>query len=557
LNKLIALPFLLLPLAHSKLFANPFFTTKWALLYGFALIYGLILLFKGINLPKIGKKEAIVLSSFAGLSALSMLINHTGFYEKVLLDISCGLIIALFGYKFFDKKDPKILKYIHNSASLSAAIILFQRIFFLYGVDFMKILYKLPGRESFTGNPKLTSQSLGFLIAFQIGTIKHARFKYLSYILIGSEAIYLLSTRGKASIFALTFYAMAFLLLRYKPFDIARKIGARVLVAFLIVGALGIGFNLSKIYNSQTQSFDKVELIKTDLNYLRSFYDRVNLLYSSLLLIKDHPVVGVGPSRFADSFPPYQAKLIHNFSETQMWYANNPHNGYLEIIAEYGFPAGLLFLFSLMFFSRKTFENLSSLKDDQLLKFLWPITWYFSIEALFHFPMERAFPFFIFCILLGIALHYYIEKDKPVVIAAKYGAIPMLLVIVGISFYSTQFYRSYHMFLKHFKDPKKLEVACRIFPSNWKVCGHSADMSLQKKDLRTAIQKYHKNLESMPNHLPTLAGIAHAYGFIRKYKESCIYFNKYQVLLRNWKSKYWKKHKYSCQRARIRDNLPN
>ena len=81
-------------------------------------------------------------------------------------------------------------------------------------------------------------------------------------------------------------------------------------------------------------------------------------------------------------------------------------------------------------------------------------------------------------------------------------------------------------------------------------------MSLQKKDLNGAIKKYHKNLGTMPHHLPTLAGIAHAYGFAKNYPKSCHYFNEYQKILKEYESRYRKKHLYPCHTGKMKAYAP-
>ncbi|HVS02033.1 MAG TPA: O-antigen ligase family protein [Thermoanaerobaculia bacterium] len=68
----------------------------------------------------------------------------------------------------------------------------------------------------------------------------------------------------------------------------------------------------------------------------------------TLQLIGDHPLAGIGPGMYRWRFRPYQTEQLKNLYD-------HPHNDYLEVAAEWGVPAALLFWgFVLWRFTRAT-----------------------------------------------------------------------------------------------------------------------------------------------------------------------------------------------------------
>lgn len=63
---------------------------------------------------------------------------------------------------------------------------------------------------------------------------------------------------------------------------------------------------------------------------------RVSLLQGSLAIFKDHPILGSGPNTFSTIYHAYQQQVGY--------YSINPHNYYLQLLAEVGLAGALAFL---------------------------------------------------------------------------------------------------------------------------------------------------------------------------------------------------------------------
>lgn len=82
-----------------------------------------------------------------------------------------------------------------------------------------------------------------------------------------------------------------------------------------------------------------------------TYGDRMHVAYDSLLILRNHPILGTGLGSFGSVFPAYQS-----FPTNQLYpYA---HNDYAQALAETGAVGALIILWSLILFFRLAFRNL-------------------------------------------------------------------------------------------------------------------------------------------------------------------------------------------------------
>ena len=134
--------------------------------------------------------------------------------------------------------------------------------------------------------------------------------KWIIVISVISIAIVLSNTRGVWLGAAAGFVFIAAAL--------PRRVVATVLIPVVIAGLLASPF----IYRRVRMSFDK----ELATNYSRGAY-----LSVGTQMIKDHPLLGVGPERVDDEFPKY-----YKDAQPETFYFGHLHNNFLQIGAERG-----------------------------------------------------------------------------------------------------------------------------------------------------------------------------------------------------------------------------
>jgi O-antigen ligase len=88
--------------------------------------------------------------------------------------------------------------------------------------------------------------------------------------------------------------------------------------------------------------------------------DRVAMIYSGIEMVRDHPLTGVGPDMVKHVYPEYR----------QTWAVNplNPHlhNVPMQIAAERGLPALIIWLVFIGYVARDLFKRLSQSRHPSL-----------------------------------------------------------------------------------------------------------------------------------------------------------------------------------------------
>ena len=138
----------------------------------------------------------------------------------------------------------------------------------------------------------------------------------------------------------------------------------------------------------------------------RLLEDRYYHWGNSLMMIKDNPVLGVGLGNWRFSYPLYAASFKRDRLQNYKMQVRKVHNDYLQLAAECGIPALLLFLF---FWVRQFYLLCYSTRgSDDAEDWRLPLSaslLAFSVIMFFSFPMQMAYSrmFCFFLLALGEA----------------------------------------------------------------------------------------------------------------------------------------------------------
>jgi O-antigen ligase len=129
-----------------------------------------------------------------------------------------------------------------------------------------------------------------------------------------------------------------------------------------------------------------------------SLDERTQLWSKTMLVIKDHPIIGCGAGNWQFNYAKYSIKGIANLEKGIT--AQHPHNEVLSVWAETGtiglFSVGLM----LLFLVRHTYYSLRQKPDSEVLIFAAFFVG-LIVEACFSFPKERLITLSLAAILLA------------------------------------------------------------------------------------------------------------------------------------------------------------
>jgi len=318
---------------------------KWPAIYLSA--SALLLYFNKMDLkvPKLGHIYSIIFA----LLVIGFLHSETypGHYQSHITDWLCFFIIMLAG---FNSKNMQSLSKINKVATICCFALGLYQYYFKDGFPY-----------SILGHANLTSEFLGVSLLIQ--------FASYSYALIPFTIAHIFILYCRSVWVALLFSLPLFIYMAKIPI---KKVFPQFGKAIIIIAILTLskGSELTSQPGKYSVGMSKKE--STEI--------RLTRWENTINMIKQNPF-GVGPGNFEWGYSPY-AK-----GDPELKPRNNiesPHNGYLELIVEWGFPAAILFLVGLFLVLKKIYWY----------GFGLCVVIYFMIDAFFSFPMMLGFPFF-------------------------------------------------------------------------------------------------------------------------------------------------------------------
>lgn len=400
----------------------------------------------------------------------------------------------------------------------------FLKNFFLWQVPIIVLIFsKLLHHELFVktlarpffGNPNITGN---FVVISIISLLFFINFKpspllkklALLYLVIGGYVIFSLGARGALLGLLAGLVVFSFIKWDFKKIYSGLKTQQKGLfwVSMLIMASLA--------------SYALFKKGATSLEYRYQFWR------NTLCLIKDYPL-GVGPGSFEYVFQLYNGRCYPSVENAEGYLVRNPHNIFLEFIAEIGF-AGALCLFTLLFF---IFKNAWSLRKSKPHEALWVLSMgaLFVVQGFFEFPQDTPYTYFILSILIGFAFALLPSKanlQSSYLRVVSFAASLLVLLIFSMKGYSDYLTK----FPGNTQEEKlaRYQGACAIDKENWRACAHASLILLELGE----IEKTEKIISEIEQRLGSHHSILHLRGSVAEKKgdfaTACSEFKKYHAL---------------------------
>jgi len=326
----------------------------------------------------------------------------------IILKLFLSYVFAIIVIQFVIQEGYKSLlnSFIYFSLFLSA--IYFYQIITNYS-DIMSIKsewkrnYKFDAIAATMGHKNLLS-SIQFLmlpILIYILTIGKRVLKILSGLAILLILITIFQTQTRAVLFAVGIFSVSLFLLNKTNLHKKHFIG-------LLVGAvllLGTGYAIMK-YANRYDAF--IGEINRTLNFTSD--GRYKLYNSSLQLIADNPILGVGPGN-------WKVKVWQYGLYFESWgnsFAQRPHNDFLWVFAEGGIFAGLSYILIFLILLRDSYYLHKNRKEEDgiFYSLLFSCFLGFGFISFVDFPLERFSHNIIFFTLASFVIAGRIKTAK-------------------------------------------------------------------------------------------------------------------------------------------------
>ena len=336
---------------------------------------------------------------------------YNGFSSEsiyIILKLFLSYVFAIIVIQFVIQEGYKSLlnSFIYFSLFLSA--IYFYQIITNYS-DIMSIDSEWKRNKEFDllsatmGHKNLLSSIQFLMLPMLIYTITIGKkvLKILSGLAILLILITLFQTQTRAVLFALGIFSLSIFILNKTKLHKKHFIG-------LLLGAvllLGSGYAIIK-YTNRHEAF--VGEINKTLDFTSS--SRYKLYNSSLKLIAEQPIFGVGPGNWKIDvweYGLYEGTLGKSF-------AQRPHNDFLWVFAEGGFIAGIAYLLFFLILLRDSYylhKNRTE-EDGIFYSLLFSCFLGFGFISFVDFPLERFSHNIIFFTLASFIIAGKIKTVK-------------------------------------------------------------------------------------------------------------------------------------------------
>jgi O-antigen ligase/Tfp pilus assembly protein PilF len=369
--------------------------------------------------------------------------------------------------------------------------------------------------------------------------LKSKFWKVLGVLSIVLSLIIFFIVQSKAVIIALVIGLFSFMFLNtksVKQFSIATAvIGVFVLSVFFGLGQLGLRDNL-------VSEFDKLSNINEQLsNKNRSTGARYFLYKNTVEIIKNNPVLGVGPGNWKIEIP--KAGLYLTKGERGNNIVQRPHSDFLWVMAEGGILAGLLYIFLFLLVLRDSYRLAKEADGKERMFYsaiFATIMGYMFISSV-DFPMERVAHNVLFYLLIAVVVSARLKNtknntfnyQKPIRIACV--LVALCASFVGYARHqgeihatAAKLYKGKSHWQRIIKEVDKAykpgiyEIDRSSTPLHW--YSGVAKFSLGKQD--AAFKDFKQAYELNPNHLHVLNNIATCYELKGDRSKAIKYYNK-------------------------------
>ena len=226
-------------------------------------------------------------------------------------------------------------------------------------------------------------------------------FKILSVVAVFLILITFFQTQTRAVLFALGIFIVS--LFALNKANLNKKYIVGILISAVLL--LGSGYSIMK-YTNRYEAF--VGEIEKTLDFTSS--SRYKLYDSSIQLISEHPLFGVGPGNWKIDIWEY-GLYVGTWGKS---FAQRPHNDFLWVFSEGGFIAGLCYILIFLILLRDSYYLHKNRKEEDgiFYSLLFSCFLGFGFISLVDFPMERFSHNIIFFVLASFVIAARIKEVK-------------------------------------------------------------------------------------------------------------------------------------------------
>lgn len=549
---------LLIPLVMTPATSGAYSDTKLLVLHVLGLCIGALIfsyLISGSLRRRLRDKKELI---FFGLLIFYFFINllstlfALNFIESFFLLKNLSAYFFIASWVFFRSYDITFIRRLLGLVAIDSGIVSIYGLLQYAGFDFIPLeVARSP--VSTLGNLNSVAQfylavlplvCVGFLLATRL----FSRYFYLSVIVL--SVIHLLITHSRGGYVGFSVGLIIFIILysrvHYGSFRSIVKllsVPRNKTRLFIIVTGTIIVFS-TFVFLDRGETLRQISTIALE----RQESNRYRLLtwQSTLKMIKDYPLLGVGIGNFRFNFPRYKSN--------ELWEMQDPwgkirqirtHNDYLNILAETGIFGFLSFALLVIFVLVNAIKSLS--RNPESTSALIQIGGITSIiatltQSFFDFNLYNPHSAFFFWVALGMVARLSFGENFFLPPSGKthtplgifYPMLCILLMVVFVInlssyrfFVSSVYVRKATVFSLYGRNEKALkfyEKARTIFPHNIDCLAGEADLLRRTERYLSAVTAYKRWLQKEPFMLPIYTRIGYCYVRLKDYKLAYDYF---------------------------------
>ena len=296
-----------------------------------------------------------------------------------------------------------------------------------YGLDpYLKDMTRL---ISTIGQKNWTSNYLAmvFPIVFSYFLLEENKKKIVYYLLLSIlyTVLLIFQSRGVWISAGLTLILGIFFLYKFKLSNILKKNKKWLFLLFITLFLITVIYSIPSAQNPLNKNIDTIPQKITSVyeNNFSSLYSRLFIWSTTLEMIKDKPILGVGIGLYKMDYLDYQAGFLEK-NPNYLKYGSRSeeaHNEYLQLAAELGIIGLGIFLYIIFILYRSVLKFLNEKKEGKGGKeklILWGLLMgitCFLFDSMFTFPLHvpaLGSAFFIIFALIFLCINNFFTLEQ-------------------------------------------------------------------------------------------------------------------------------------------------
>ena len=539
----LAMVIALFPFVYTEKTLDPVLTLRFFILTITVLVMLIINMNSLFSKEKIKHPISIVLLSIFFISILSSFFAKYLLSEAIYHSLKFGIFFLL--YILFTneikKNKNKLIKSVILFVFFSSILAMYQYVTAFFLDEFQREINKISGTMA---NRNLLGSALFLGLPFCLYgalCLKSKIWNALSIVSLLLSLTIFFFIQSKAIFISLIIATILFLIFNIKSFK-----ESYTNIFFLIVLSFSIFYGLEKneILDGIVTEFEKLydfeaEISKQKKGEYNSTATRYFLYKSTLKIISNNPITGVGPGNWRIEYPLTGLNLSKGEKGDKI--VQRPHNDFLWVMSEMGVLAGVLYILLFLIVLSETFRLIKkSIGKERVFysSIFVTIFGYMFISAV-DFPLERISHNILFFLLVSLIVSASVQNNT-LYRHNRVAAIICLFVALFASFIaytrhqgeihmtSAKLYKgnsNWHRIIKEVdKSFKKgiYEIDRSSTPIHWYSGVANFSLGHQKKALEDFKIAYSLN----PNHLHVLNNLATCYELNGNSNEAKKYYYK-------------------------------